>query len=103
MPSDAWSQTSKRTRFWNSFFSQMGRTVTIPMPPLESTKDISEMMPIPEGEQLIDVVCHATETKIGPYLHKTIMTAASKIRDIKRGHGDRPIILVVSCTKNTFS
>ena len=92
-PHDAWNQSSKRTRFWNSFFSQMGRTVTIPMPPLESG-GIPEMMPNPEGEQLIDVVCNATETKIAPYLHKTIMTAASKIRDIKRGHGDRPIILI---------
>ena len=93
-PNNAWTQISKRTKCWNSFFSQMGRTVTIPMPPLESSKDLTDLLPNQDQEQVIDVVCHATETKIGPYLYKTIMTAAAKIRDIRRGHSDRPIILI---------
>ncbi len=94
-PSDIWNTTSKRMKLWNQFFSAMGRTVTIPMPPLESL--IGATPSLGEGDhpdQILDVVCHPTETKAGPYLHRMIMTTASKIRDIKRGHPDRPIILV---------
>ena len=36
-PSDIWNTTSKRMKLWNNLLSSMGRTVTIPMPPLDST------------------------------------------------------------------
>ena len=45
-------------------------------------------------EPHIDNFLHPIETRIGPYLHKMIMNTASKIRDIKRGHPERPIILI---------
>ena len=35
-PNDPWTTTSRRMKLWNSFFSAMGRTVSIPMPPLDS-------------------------------------------------------------------
>ena len=40
------------------------------------------------------LLCHSTQTGIGPYLHKMIMSTAGKIRDLKRSHPDRPLILV---------
>ena len=36
-PCDVLNTTSKRMKLWNSLLSSMGRTVTIPMPPLDST------------------------------------------------------------------
>lgn len=64
------------------------------MPPLDSS-GFGEFNPnVGEAEPVVDVVCNTTETKIGPYLHKMITTTAAKIRDIRRGHPERPIILV---------
>lgn len=95
-PSDIWTTSSNRVKLWNQFFASMARTVTIPMPPLESqmaNQSIDGQTPGEALEQVLDV-CTNAETKIGPYLHRMIMTTASKIRDIKRGHPDRPIILI---------
>ena len=118
-PSDLWNgATSKRMKLWNNLLTSMGRTVTIPMPPLESTisnaaakaaaaavasanvasataggtPNTSEMEN--QAEQALDAVYHSSETRIGPYLHRMIMSTASKIREIKRTHPDRPIILI---------
>ena len=90
-PNDVWANWSKRNKLWNQFFSAMGRTVSIPMPSLESAMTYTTS----EGTEIVDPEnLHRSETKIGPYLHRMIMTTASKIRDIKRGHPDRPIILI---------
>jgi hypothetical protein len=114
-PSDMSMSGGGRMRFWNTLLSSMGRTVAIPMPPIDllSSTTTNESSIIGGGppqtsspglagtaaqDQVVDVVANpsanVSETKIGPYLHKMIMTTAGKIRDIKRGHPDRPIILV---------
>ena len=94
-PSDAWSSTSGRTRFWHSLFSAMAKTVAITLPSVEKSGDpMLDINPLDMGEP-IDVVTTSTpETKIGPYLHRMITTIGSKIREIKKNHADRPIILV---------
>ena len=101
-PSDLWTTTSKRMKLWNSFFSAMGRTVSIPMPPLDSAiinpavqaQGLLDNFDHHQSEISLDFLCHSTQTGIGPYLHKMIMSTAGKIRDLKRSHPDRPIILV---------
>ena len=96
-PNDLWSTSqSRRMKLWNSFFSSMGRTVSIPMPPLDNNPNANAEIDF-NMEQVAGfdaTICHPTETRIGPYLHKMIMSTAGKIRDLKRGHPDRPIILV---------
>ena len=120
-PSDIWNcTTSKRMKLWNNLLSSMGRTVTVSMPPLESMVNSSSDAAaataasatsaasvggsphgnLPTGDienpadQAADAMYHASETRIGPFLHRMIMNTASKIRDLKRQNPDRPIILV---------
>ena len=54
------------------------------------------------ADQAFDAVYQSNETRIGPYLHRMITNTASKIRDIKRTHPERPIILVIQyiCLRN---
>ena len=54
------------------------------------------------ADQALDAVYQSNETRIGPYLHRMITNTASKIRDIKRTHPERPIILVIQyiCPRN---
>ncbi len=76
-------------------FSQLGKLVTLTMPPVER----SQQLPPMNDEEAMDadaaVNLPPSTTKVATFLHKLVEMVLSKAREVRRAHGsERPIILI---------
>ena len=65
---------NKRMKLWNNQLGSLGKVIVINMPP-------------PRGEA-------AARTGVNFYLHQMVSATLNKVREIKAGSGDRPVIVV---------